>query len=376
LASALLIANLIALGLAGSPASATPVPQRPLLVIGGTFVTINFQGYHNTVTGENIPGWSDVEQWLSTKGGYTRTYEPTTATNTSVYFGEMKPQGGARPPGWTDACFLIPHPEFGYCIDWNEAVILMQRIGGSTAGLTQMKDSVAYVKTQIKQLTNNYTRKIDIVAHSQGAPIARAAIRSLAEEGDPAGTARFPVNQLVTIGGNEYGTSVVAPEFTGNTLLGTVFSWVALTSCRDQARIPICPDLFRLNSGPSNPEVPNPYSPDPDGWPWLYNTDFFPKLNRSSGVGPVPGPTKYVHLYSNRMDSGVASNSGETLELFPGGNENVTNRSIQSFCQNSNFVADHVKEFTDPAPRNLMGHYLWNEPLDSFNSCWNRNYHV
>jgi hypothetical protein len=216
----------------------------------------------------------------------------------------------------------------------------------------------------INDITGGYTRQIDVIAHSQAAAIVRFAIRTLAEQGI------YPVNLLISLGGGNYGISVTSQEF--NTailgaavnerysgllrrLVAQIAGAAGLATCRATGFLPVCRDIVRA----PGTAAPDPANPDPT----LYATDFYKILNdRSPGtVGPVPGPTNYVHLYSrNFLDYSPPNlDTAEAIELYDadGPGNRVINKNVQSLC-GPNYGVHHVREWVEPPTRALMLQYL------------------
>jgi hypothetical protein len=260
---------------------------------------------------------------------------------------------------------------------WNEFVQVIEGpdgpggLDGSTVGLADMNTSVQAVRSQILLVwAATGGQQIDVAAHSQGAPVVRAAIRQLeaeatAEDQDGDGVAGHHdiVHTMVSLGGADYGISVTAPE-----------SWPAgwgwysesvLRDCRKDGWLPVCPDIIRdyadatgglyLRPNPYDPgSAGDPFNQDHPYWGLIHKTAFYPNLNALTGDGPTPGNTIYHHLYTeNDPTAAVAGNDGERIELHDDG-PNVENRSVQDFCGDPGYLVDHVGEWLDPAMQELV----------------------
>lgn len=366
-----------------------PVPPRPLILIGGTFVHQGFQGYCDPTSGRCVPGWDSTVRFLEDNGGYRQ--------GTNLFIGEMAHQVD-RPPGWDDIPWEEEDPAEDDRLTWDEFRAAVAATGASTAGLARAQSSVDYVIAQI-----NFVRafcgcpQVDIAAHSQGGVIARAAVRQLAAAGDDA------VARLVTLGTPHYGASANSVIFDPNVSpLVDAFAMYAIERCRESDLLPMCRDIFLeppsstnfpvtftpIGTDNENPVInpPNPPRYDPDrcvrdiiGWPpappdqcapslpFRFHTghNFIPNLNASGGVGPVPSGTTFYNLYSRDHDGGGVSPTErlilEQLRLFPG-RPNVHNWNYQDVVQCStglpNYPLHHNDEWADPAGRILLAEAL------------------
>jgi pimeloyl-ACP methyl ester carboxylesterase len=376
-----------------APASAQP-ERRPLLLIGGTFVHA-----------EN-PGWALVKAWFVNRA----QYQPDAWNQRGLFLGELcldtsnraydfsKPAGSALTRGALRCNLQNSEPPFGPVsperpaawndpagFTWQEFIDGLEDGNVSTAGLAAMSKSVEYVIEQIKivkSLTGG--RPIDIVAHSQGGVVARAAVRKLAEAGDTSAVAR-----LVALGAPQYGVSPDARIFeegleqTVGAGLADLIAQIFLASCRDTGLLPFCPDMFLSDDGAfgSNPakaqrETPI-FSPSPGYTPVVGATETFayrgatviPNLNSLNGVGPTPGPTLYYHVYTRDYD-GDADGNGDPVEFDERaiveqmrlrrvtGTTNVFNWNIQDAAWHcfteSSHPLHHVNEWIDPVVQELI----------------------
>lgn len=248
------------------------------------------------------------------------------------------------PAGWASR----PWPLSDYT--WPEFLAEIASTGGSSAGMTSMQESVDKIREEIHNLSLIFGTDIDVVAHSQAAAIARAAIRELAE--DP--TRDNPVHTMISLGGQNYGASSFAPEFELDFIGGSLISAVYMAGCRDNQWFDVCPDIIRFLS------LQQPDSNNPD--PGLHKTSFFPDLNAPGPAGPVPQDTQFVHLYSSIFDAtdGEEEQAGENVELFSN-QPNTTNLSVQEFCEpfrTEPYALHHNAEWVDDAMRVMVGFVL------------------
>jgi hypothetical protein len=390
-----LVFGLISLTSSARPAQAAPPPpDRPLLLIGGTFMgKTDRSGYSfDADPAKEVKGWDDVVAWLKVKHSYVE-YEVDNpdAHESSLFIGEMRRQE-TQPGGWQDIPYsYLPTLRTRYDVNpkngnlgWEEFKTMVSDMGGTTAGMARMSESTDDVINQIIIASDGFNRKIDLVAHSQAAAIARRALQVIAAE-----YGEFPVVNFISLGGGNYGLGVTSPEFNYSLLtsgvnggFATLFSWIVsrelgaygLSYCRDNGFLPVCSDIVRYHSYPPTDDLkPDPYRPYNPDWKDLYPSDFYLDLNGYYHQDPLPGAstgeTKYVHLYTKRYKDYQAEvkNSVETLELFPT-TANVVNRSIQSVCEAPNgprasFGVHHVKEWTDWGMRALIGEYLGFGPM-------------
>jgi pimeloyl-ACP methyl ester carboxylesterase len=363
---------------APAPASAraqqAPVPVRPVLLIGGTFVG---QEHADWTDDPNVPGDPDIVGWLGERGGYQLN-----ATNQrGVWVGQLCRDTGdqpydfarcgtttpAQPTNWQDVVIINdPHnPDDDMPCNWDCFRFILAGIGSSTAGLSQMEKSVQYVMDQINlvRLTTG-SSQIDIVAHSQGGTIARAAVRRL-KEANP--SAPGAVRRLVMLGTPQYGSSPDAPLFDIlDLLVGNGF----MATCRDERRLPMCPDMFLTGSSATvgaQSEIP---VTNPLGYtgtngatiPFTHRPGFtfFNSLNASTGVGATPSDTQFYNLYTRDYEGdGVGEGERlivEQINLFPG-RPNVTNTNFQDVCALAgvtNFGLHHNAELVDPTSRAVV----------------------
>lgn len=378
-------------GVATSPAEpaaaqTTSAPDRPLVVIGGTFADSSFTGYDSdldyeggfdrdgdgSVEGEiDVGGWPDVSEWLEGHGY---------VSGETLFVGQMA-ELSAPPPNWSSSPLAV-----GWCGDhwqwngnrwvwtgpcngwtWDEFVQVVEGpdgpggLGGSTAGLVDMNTSVQAVKTQLQfywAITGG--QQIDVAAHSQGAAITRAAIKQLEAEataedqdGDPEMGNHDIVHTMISLGGAHYGIPVASPEFRI-----PFFSWYStavVRDCRNDGWLPVCPHIVRDYSDPAGVYLqPNPYNPDNPDWDVIHRTPFYPDLNALTGSGPTPGNTRYYHVYSNVFTpgGGVELYAPETIELHDDGN--TDNWLVQGWCTDTTHAVHHVAEWVEPATQEMI----------------------
>jgi hypothetical protein len=349
---------LVAVGLAApAPASAdaqpAPAPPRPLLLIGGTFV---HQGYGN---------WGSILDWFASRGGY----EPNANNQRAVWVGQMCRDTGDDPYDFARCGTTDPEEPEGWveedAIPWDDFVAALNGFGFSTAGLSEMDKSVEYVMTQINILrAATGASQIDVVAHSQGGTIARAAVRRL-KEANP--SLPSPVRRLVMLGAPQYGASPTAPLYD---LIPHAFLPGFMTKCRDEGRLPMCPDMFLTGDGAtvgaaSETPLLNPLRYEGTNGaviPFTHRAGFtfFSELNSSSGVGPTPSDVSFTHLYTRDYNGGSIEPRErliiEQMRLFPN-QPNVANVNYQDVCALEgvpNYPLHHNDEFTAPTSHALI----------------------
>lgn len=353
----------------------TPVPPRPLILIGGTFTPVDFAG-----TGD-APSWdSIIGDWLGPEGGYTE------GVNLHVWELKRLPTG-TPPPNWANRHAALAD------VEWADFLQLLQSANVSTAGLVPMIESVVQIRNGLNVIASQ-GQQVDIVGHSQGGFAARAAIRQLKEDGVTWND--NVVNRLVMLGSPHYGVATEQePEVFGLNFFGLFGELVEgladqtiediLAHCRDNGWLPLCPDLFRRHSdfeiGSANDwRIPNPANPSDstfpgtppyEAWDTLYVTPYFQLLNHPDGVGPTPGPTSYYNLHSVNYPGTTTAQDARIAEpalWSPPGSTNVQNWTPQAAC-GSSYEVSHTSEWGNSAMRSLMGYALGFKPLSEPVEC-------
>jgi pimeloyl-ACP methyl ester carboxylesterase len=373
-ALAILLAGAL-LGLVASPAepagAQTPTPARPLILIGGTFTPVDFQGYGDA------PSWDDIVDWLETEGGYTKDADLFVAELRRLPQ-ESNPAAGA-PPNWGSRHWAVPQ--------WPAFVDMLHQYNVSTAGLAPMQESVNWVKALVTLLSALHGgSQVDVVGHSQGGFVARAAVRQMQQDGDPANDDL--VHTLVALGAPSYGIpQEVEPAAVGLNNFGLFGELGAdplveeiFADCREDAWLPICADIFRRHSDwPFDWRIPNPEDPDDstypgtppyEDWDLLFVTSTLPDLNALTGVGPTPGPTDYYNLHSVNYPGLTAAEDARLAEpvLYSPSGSNVWNWTPQNLC-GASYEVSHTSEFGNPGMRSLMGYALGFKPATEPPDC-------
>lgn len=267
----------VPVGPAPTPADAA-APQRPVLLVGGTF------------TAE--PALDNrVKPWLESQG-----YD--------VYTTELATMQGLPP----SAEALIDLVGAAYGLRPEE----VSGAGTASMDVTALEphgSGLAVARAVDEVLAATGAAKVDIIAHSQGGPVARWYIKNLG------GASK--VATLISVGGPEWGV----PPVTGDPLRDILVNGACL-----YYDAPVCSDAFHGLAGPL-------LGPSP----------FFYWLNF---VGdPTPGAVSYYHLWG--------SDDAPQLGLrLPG----ATSVAVPQFCRvdGQDYVVNHVEELDDPVVRNLM----------------------
>ena len=276
---------------AAPAASVAPaqVPTRPVLLIGGTLAGKASLDNH-------------VAPWLENAG-----YD--------VYTMEL-----ATDPDWNAV--------LEGAVDLVALAIGLTPAEASGAGTASMDPSEPVNSTAAVSTTVNAIRfftgaqQVDIIAHSQGGPVARNYIKN--------GGGSSVVHTLISLGGIEWGIPGDPQDPVQNFLL----DWACGTFSTG-----VCDDVFYSGTNPITGASP-----------------FFQSLNAGDDT---PGATRYYHLWtaSDQPPAGLRLDGG------------ATSRSVNDIPGCANYtLANHYNEWEDPVMRDLMEAALEGRTLAS-DSC-------
>jgi triacylglycerol lipase len=197
-------------------------------------------------------------------------------------------------------------PPYNYTV----AAVALQ---GEYPGTASMADSAVAVGYAVEELLyRTGAEQVDLIAYSQGAPVARYFI----ENYEPA---RELIAGLISLGGVNYGI----PRRSGIRW----FDRLVRLGCQAQRdggpRYPVCNEIF-YNRAPGD-------------------TAFLMELNEPDPT-PWDDEIDYYHIYT---ESEERPGSGETIEL-PG----ATSVSVQQACDDH--PVQHVSLFTDAVVRSMI----------------------